>query len=116
MAKRTIPDGKGKVMRELAEADLSPGSFYKPLSKEFEDHVNRPAGTLRYARITPRVTNTDISLGATDRFDYAGAVVKETLKKNPKAFFWYGDSTWTVWILNTFAWSTIWVCEQRPFC
>jgi hypothetical protein len=48
-------------------------------------------------------------LGATDRFKYAKAVVSELLKPSPRAWFWYGDSTWLVWMLDTFGWKTIWV-------
>jgi hypothetical protein len=47
--------------------------------------------------------------GATDRFKYAKAVVSESLKPSPRAWFWYGDSTWLVWMLDTFGWKTIWV-------
>jgi 1-acylglycerone phosphate reductase len=40
---------------------------------------------------------------------YAAGVVKNALKRSPTKVQWLGGSTWTIWFLGTFFWSTIWV-------
>jgi 1-acylglycerone phosphate reductase len=86
---------------------LVPGSYYAPLNEQFKLHVSRPAGK-KSSRFEPLSVFQHVT-GATDRFKYAKAVVTESLKSSPRAWFWFGDSTWLVWILDTFGWRTIWV-------
>jgi 1-acylglycerone phosphate reductase len=40
---------------------------------------------------------------------YAEGVVKNALKRSPTKVQWLGGSTWNIWFLGTFFWSTIWV-------
>jgi hypothetical protein len=77
------------------------------MNQEFKFHVSRPAGE-KSSRYKPHSVFQHVT-GATDRFKYAKAVVNESLRPSPRAWFWFGDSTWLVWILDTFGWKTIWV-------
>lgn len=45
----------------------------------------------------------------TDVNDYARAVVKNALKKSPKAVHWTGSNTGVIWLAGTFLWHTFWV-------
>jgi short-subunit dehydrogenase len=40
---------------------------------------------------------------------YAEGVVKNALKSNPTKNQWLGGSTWSIWFVGTFLWSTVWV-------
>ncbi|KZT12008.1 NAD-P-binding protein [Laetiporus sulphureus 93-53] len=40
--------------------------------------------------------------GAMDADKYAQDVVTEVTSKNPRAWFWAGNRTWTTWIIDTF--------------
>lgn len=61
---------------------------------------------------TMAIRPLNLLAGATNRFEYARAVVHESLKSSPRAWFWFGDSTWLVWMLDTFGWKTIWVKSE----
>ncbi|KAI1426163.1 NAD(P)-binding protein [Xylaria sp. FL1777] len=78
------------ILKNDAHRSLLEGSFYSPLAENFRQHVTR----------TPQ--------GATDRFEYASNVVRESLKTSPAAWFWYGSATRMIWFLDTFCWRTVW--------
>ncbi|KAF5602433.1 short-chain dehydrogenase reductase family [Fusarium subglutinans] len=61
-----------------------------PFKYQFEQHVLRK----------PK--------NATDRLELAENVVKESLKKHPSAWFWFGSFSTLTRFLDTFAWRTIW--------
>ncbi|KAK9778151.1 putative Short-chain dehydrogenase fogD [Seiridium cardinale] len=77
------------ILKRDANRELPSGSLYSPLAAEFKSHVQR-------------VPNT------TNRFKFAENVVSQTLKVAPPAWFWYGNTTLVVWLLDTFAWRTVW--------
>jgi len=64
-------------------------SYFSPLAIEFEEHVRRVPVT-------------------TDRFLYAQNIVSQSLKLSSPAWFWYGNATLFVRILDAFAPRTIW--------
>ncbi|KAF4953186.1 hypothetical protein FGADI_6161 [Fusarium gaditjirri] len=70
---------------------LPEGSYYSDLANEFEHHVLRK----------PK--------NATNRSELAKNVVKQSLKDQPPAWFWYGSFSTLTRFLDTFAWRTIWV-------
>lgn len=41
--------------------------------------------------------------------EYAKGVVNEVMKSSPRAYFWHGAQTFTVWFGETFLWKTCWV-------
>ncbi|KAL9595236.1 MAG: hypothetical protein Q9219_006570 [cf. Caloplaca sp. 3 TL-2023] len=65
-------------------------SYYAPLAKEFEEHVQR----------VPNTTHRDV---------YARRVVAQTLKSAPPAWFWVGDTTGIVRFMDVFGFRTVWV-------
>ncbi|KAK0634887.1 hypothetical protein B0T17DRAFT_623040 [Bombardia bombarda] len=77
------------ILKRDMERKLPQESYYAPLAAEFEQHVQRTPNT-------------------TDRFVYAENVVGQSLKPHPPAWFWYGNTTLLVRLLDTFAWHTIW--------
>lgn len=52
---------------------------------------------------------SQISAGATDRFDYAKNVVVQTLKSSQPAWFWYGSYSGMTRFFDTFLWRKVWV-------
>ncbi|KAK5996472.1 Short-chain dehydrogenase RED1 [Cladobotryum mycophilum] len=68
---------------------LPEDSYYTPLAKEFESHINRKPNT-----ITPA--------------QYATSVVAEITKENPKAWFWTGARVGEFWFGDTFLPRTYW--------
>ncbi|KAI1125348.1 hypothetical protein F5Y10DRAFT_247213 [Nemania abortiva] len=78
------------ILKSDAHRTLPEGSYYSPLSENFQKHVTR----------TPP--------GATDRFKYATNVVAQTLVSSPSAWYWYGSFTTLTRFYDTFAWRTIW--------
>lgn len=89
------------------------GSYFTPLAQEFEKHVQRtPGKTHSLLQASRRIMLTTMGSDTTDRYEYAGKVVRESLKSKPTAWFWYGKATTIVWFINTFCGLTLWVCLQ----
>ncbi|KAI0839859.1 hypothetical protein F5Y06DRAFT_17237 [Hypoxylon sp. FL0890] len=77
------------ILSNDVNRQLPKGSYYSPLSDAFQQHVRR----------TPKTT---------DRFVYAEKVVKQSMSPSPPAWFWYGNTTTLVRLLDTFGWRTLW--------
>ncbi|CAG8904558.1 unnamed protein product [Penicillium egyptiacum] len=77
------------ILSRDASRTLPPDSFYAPLKKEFEAHVQR-------------VPNT------TDRMVYARSVVQQSLRTCPPAWHWVGNTSTIVWFMDNFAFRTVW--------
>ena len=71
---------------------LPAGSLYAPASEEVERVLN----------------GAGIDAESADVNVFAMSVVTNALRSKPKAHHWVGSSAWTVWILSTFAWETVW--------
>ncbi|KAK8071474.1 short-chain dehydrogenase/reductase [Apiospora hydei] len=87
------------ILKSDAHRTLPEGSFYTPIAKNFEQHVNRTPGKCSSAHYLD---------GATDRFQYASNVVNMSLRSAPPAWFWYGSFTVMTRFLDTFGWRTVW--------
>ncbi|KAL3473112.1 short chain dehydrogenase [Aspergillus californicus] len=68
---------------------LPEDSFYRPLAREFENHVSR----------TPKTTTPQ---------EYAKSVVAEVTKRNPRIWFWTGATSSLVWFGDAFLPRWIW--------
>ncbi|KAL6821696.1 NAD(P)-binding protein [Trichoderma sp. SZMC 28015] len=77
------------ILKNDFHRKLPEGSYYSPLTAEFENHVRR----------TPKTTS---------RFDYASNVVSQSLRSSPVAWFWTGSATGIIRFFDMFAWRTIW--------
>ncbi|KAJ5783901.1 uncharacterized protein N7518_009578 [Penicillium psychrosexuale] len=90
---RVINIISGNIGTNILDRDssrtLPPDSFYAPLQKEFQAHVQR-------------VPNT------TDRMVYAKSVVQQSLRACPPAWHWVGNTSTLVWFMDIFAFRTIW--------
>lgn len=40
---------------------------------------------------------------------YAKAVVQQSLRSQPPAWHWVGNTSWIVWFVNVFGFQTVWV-------
>jgi len=67
-------------------------SLYSPAKQEVEEFMSGH-----------RALSSAMDVGV-----YAEAVVKNALKTNPKAVFWKGGETLSIWAAATFGWATIW--------
>jgi len=67
-------------------------SLYSPAKQEVEEFMSGH-----------RALSSAMDVGV-----YAEAVVKNALKSNPKAVFWKGGETLSIWAAATFGWATIW--------
>ncbi|KAI1824886.1 short chain dehydrogenase [Xylaria intraflava] len=83
----------GEVSTNILKRDhgrtLPEDSFYRPLEKEFSNHVSR----------TPNTTPPHV---------YARSVVAEVMKKNPSAWFWTGAISSFVRYVDMFLPRTFW--------
>ncbi|KAF6225130.1 hypothetical protein HO133_010326 [Letharia lupina] len=77
------------ILKSDTARTLPEGSFYAPLAREFQEHVQRVPDT------TPRAV-------------YAGHVVPQTLKANPPAWYWVGATTGIVRFMDIFGFRTVW--------
>ncbi|KAI0098690.1 NAD(P)-binding protein [Nemania sp. FL0031] len=77
------------ILKRDSRRVLPEGSFFSPLSAEFELHVQRVPDT-------------------TDRFEYAKNVVAQSVRTSPPAWFWCGKGTALIRFLDTFGFRTIW--------
>ncbi|RAH69704.1 SDR family oxidoreductase [Aspergillus aculeatinus CBS 121060] len=77
------------ILTRDASRSLPPTSFYAPLQEEFRAHVQR-------------VPNT------TDRMVYARSVVQQSLRPCPPAWYWVGNTSTFVWLMDCFAFRTVW--------
>ncbi|KAK8102458.1 hypothetical protein PG984_015604 [Apiospora sp. TS-2023a] len=78
------------ILRHDKGRTLPENSIFAPLKDAFANHVGRTPNLKSEDTITPS--------------QYATAVVAEAMKEKPKAWFWYGPTTWLVWRMETF-WS-----------
>lgn len=92
---RVINIISGEVSTNILRSDvhdsraLPEDSIYAPLAGAFKAHINRTPDTM-----TPDA--------------YAKGVVAAVLKQSPPVWFWYGNSTLLVRMLDTFLPRTIW--------
>ena len=93
-------------------------SFYAPLAKEFQDHVQRVPGRLSPPLALPSngitfasqsLTNATQIKDTTPREIYASKVVPATLKPSPPAWYWVGATTGIVRFVDIFGFRTFWV-------
>ncbi|KAF2014391.1 NAD(P)-binding protein [Aaosphaeria arxii CBS 175.79] len=78
------------ILRHDKERSLPERSiFYDTMNEDYKAHCRRNPGS---------------SLPS----EYAKAVVKQAMKRNPKRWFWYGSNTTTVWALRTFFGQWVW--------
>ncbi|KAI4259121.1 MAG: hypothetical protein LQ352_000915 [Teloschistes flavicans] len=71
------------ILRSDFSRSLPADSVFAPLSDDFKAHVQR----------TPNTTSPE---------DYAAGVITEITKASPRAWFWHGKLTSTVWWMTTF--------------
>ena len=71
------------ILRNDLQRSLPADSVFAPLSDDFKAHVRR----------TPNTTSPE---------DYAAGVITEITKASPRAWFWHGKLTSTVWWMTTF--------------
>ncbi|CZR67743.1 probable short-chain dehydrogenase/reductase [Phialocephala subalpina] len=83
---------KSRFFENLVAQHLPSNSLYLPAKDEIEPMMN---GSL-------------VKKNALDVDVYAKRVVANALKSNPKVHFWAGSEIWTIWLVDTFGWSTIW--------
>ncbi|KAL8638434.1 MAG: hypothetical protein Q9228_004414 [Teloschistes exilis] len=83
----------GNIGTRILESDrsrkLPEGSYYAPLGKKFEEHVQR----------VPDTTHRDV---------YAHKVVSQSLKSAPPAWYWVGATTGIVRFMDVFGFRTVW--------
>lgn len=77
------------ILKHDAHRTLPPNSYYSPLASEFQEHVRRKPKT-------------------THRSTYAKNVVSQCLKTSPPAWFWFGETTTLVRLVDTIGFRTLW--------
>ncbi|KAI1851630.1 hypothetical protein JX266_003092 [Neoarthrinium moseri] len=94
------------ILSNDVDRALPEDSFYAPLSYAFRQHVKRSPST--YLILAFSVSSEVIVLETTDRFTYAEKVVKQSSSRSPPAWFWYGNTTFLVRLLDMVGWRTVW--------
>ncbi|KAL2833998.1 hypothetical protein BJY01DRAFT_239331 [Aspergillus pseudoustus] len=74
-----------KILKRDNRRRLPPDSYYQPLAEKFANH------------------------------EYASAVVNAITKRRPRAWFWTGARSFTVWFGDTFLPRTVWVHSWLSF-
>lgn len=65
------------------------------------------------------MSGADMEKGAADLESSAAQIVANALKSNPRKHQWLGSGSSTIWLANTFGWSTVWVylcCNKVEYC
>ncbi|CAH0003350.1 unnamed protein product [Clonostachys byssicola] len=117
---RELPEGQPLTFNirklQLISQSTIAGSYFSALSEEFKSHVNRVPGKPQILGALDNFQSklTVSNLETTDRFEYARAVVGESLKNSPTSWFWYGSWARFFRFLNAFFPRTIFVFYLAP--
>jgi hypothetical protein len=90
---------KTKFFDNASAITLPPTSLYAPVAEE----------------INIVQSGEVVGNGAQDVDDFAGAVVRNTLKGSPTLIPWLGGSSFIIWAVDTFLWVTFFISIAQCF-